>query len=274
MSFSTVDSPASARFKGPPPLARSSVVSLAKLAVVLSSFIMVSFFAITSYGSKSSSETKPQKTKKNAMAALTGSMAPDKGRLKILLDGQSVGSEQFEISPSAGLWIARGNTDIQAPGAKQTHVASTFRLQSDGTPQQYDWSAQGEKKASGSVRFQGGIATVQLDLGGTKPFDEEHTFSSPRIAVLDNNLYHHYAILARIYDWNKRGKQSFPVLIPQDITPGMIEVDATGKETIDGASYETLKLTTPDLEVTLYLDQSHRLMRLAVPGSKVVVVRE
>jgi hypothetical protein len=216
----------------------------------------------------------PQKNKKNQSAVLIGSMAADKGKLKILLEGQSVGSEEFEISPLAGSWVARGTTDLQAPGAKHTRVASTFRLQSDGTPQKYEWSAQGEKKASGSVTFQGGVATVQLDLGGTKPFDEEHTFGSPLIAVLDNNLYHHYAILARLYDWNKKGKQAFPVLIPQDITPGTIELDANGKETVDGASYETLKLTTPDLQVTLYLDSSHRLMRLAVPVSKVAVIRE
>ncbi|HXN22146.1 MAG TPA: hypothetical protein VOA41_05315 [Candidatus Dormibacteraeota bacterium] len=228
--------------------------------------LVLIFFEGASHGA-------PQKNKKN-QSALVSSMAADKGKLKILLEGQLVGSEEFEISPLAGIWVARGATDIQAPGAKPTRVVSTFRLQSDGTPQKYEWSAQGEKKASGSVTFQGGVATVQLDLGGTKPFDEEHTFSSPLIAVLDNNLYHHYAILARLYDWNKKGKQAFPVLIPQDITPGTIEVDAKGKETVDGASYETLKLTTPDLEVTLYLDSSHRLMRLTVPVSKVAVIRE
>lgn len=245
----------------------ASVLLSSSLALLLSVIVVLIFSERVSQGA-------PQKNKKNQAAALTASMAADKGKLRILLDGQQVGSEEFEISPLAGVWVASGTTEIQAPGSKPTHVASTFRLQSDGVPQKYEWSAQGEKKASGSVTFQGGVATVQLDLGGTKPFDEEHTFGSPLIAVLDNNLYHHYAILARLYDWKKKGKQTFPVLIPQDITPGTVEVDSTGKETVAGASYETLKLTTPDLEVTLYVDASHRLMRLVVPASKVAVVRE
>src|SRR2546429_4276711 len=33
------------------------------------------------------------------------------------------------------------------------------------------------------------------------------SFNSPLIAVLDNNLYHQYAVLARIYDWSKRSEE-------------------------------------------------------------------
>lgn len=235
-------------------------------AFVLTALMALSFFA-------EGLQATSQKNKKDQPAS-AGSLAPDKGKFKILVDGRTVGSEEFEISPSGGIWVARGTSEIEAPGAKHTRIISTFRLRGDGTPERYEWSAQGEKKASGSVSFQGGVATVQLDMGGTKPFDEQHTFGSPIIAVLDNNFYHHYAILARLYDWKKKGQQTFPVLIPQDITPGTITVDASGKETVEGASYETLKLTTPDLAVTLYLDPSHRLMRLGVPAAKASVVRE
>jgi hypothetical protein len=35
-----------------------------------------------------------------------------------------------------------------------------------------------------------------------------------------------------------------------------------------------LRVATTDLEVLLYLDSNHRLMRLEVPSSKVSVVRE
>jgi hypothetical protein len=91
---------------------------------------------------------------------------------------------------------------------------------------------------------------------------------------LDNNLYHQYAVLAHIYDWSKRGAQTFPVLIPQDRTPGSIIVEATGALSAEGKSYEGLRVTTSDLEVMLYLDATHQMQRLEVPAAKVSVVRE
>ena len=117
------------------------------------------------------------------------------------------------------------------------------------------------------------VNTLNLD-GATKPFEQENTFASPRIAVIDNNIYSHYAILARLYDWAARGPQSLQVLIPQDLTPGTIKLEAAGTQQVDGTSLELLRATTESLEVDLYLDSSHRLMRLTVPDSKVVVLRE
>jgi hypothetical protein len=115
---------------------------------------------------------------------------------------------------------------------------------------------------------------MSLELEGAKPFVQDFTFGSPRVVILDNNLYHHYALLARLYDWNARGAQTFPVLIPQEMTPGMIAVEALGPQQVDGAALELLRVRTADLEINLYFDASRRLVRLDVPTSKAVIVRE
>ena len=111
-------------------------------------------------------------------------------------------------------------------------------------------------------------------MQGARPFEQTLSFNTPLVAVLDNNLYHQYAVLARVYDWSKRGAQTFPVLIPQELTPGTITVESTGSASADGKSYEGLKVTTSDLEILLLLDNNHRLMRLEVPAAKVSVIRE
>ena len=111
-------------------------------------------------------------------------------------------------------------------------------------------------------------------MQGAHPFDQTFTFGTPIIAVLDNNLYHQYAVLARVYDWSKRGPQTFPVFIPQELMPGTITAESTGAATLDGKSYEGFRVSTADLEVDLYLDANHRLMRLEVPAAKVSVVRD
>jgi hypothetical protein len=92
--------------------------------------------------------------------------------------------------------------------------------------------------------------------------------------VLDNNLYNQYAILGRIYDWNAKGTQSFPVLIPQDATPGSIDVESLGPKNVDGANLEVLRVHSTDLEIQLFFDVKLHLIRLEVPAAKVVIVRQ
>ncbi len=200
--------------------------------------------------------------------------APEKGKFNILLDGKSVGHEDFEIVASGGGWTAHGTTSIKPPQGASSTVSGTLTLQPDGVPMTYEWSSQAEKSNSAHVVFANGVAKMTLQLQGARPFEQDLSFSSPLIVVLDNNLYHQYAVLARVYDWSKRGTQSFPVLIPQELTPGTITVDSVGSVSAEGKSYEGLKVVTNDLEIALYLDGNHRLVRMEVPAAKVSVVRE
>jgi len=198
----------------------------------------------------------------------------DKGKFNILLDGASIGREEFEIEPSGGTWIAKGSTFMKTPDGKSSKVTGTLTLQPDGAPLSYDWAAQTDKNNSAHILFVNGVAKTTLQMQGAAPYNQDNSFGSPIIAVLDNNLYHQFELLARIYDWNKKGAQTFPVLIPQQLTPGAISVEATGTAAAGGKSYEGLKATTSDIEILLYLDSAHRLIRLEVPTAKVAVVRE
>jgi hypothetical protein len=209
--------------------------------------------------------------KKPASAA---SFVSEKGKLNILLDGKSVGHEEFEIESSGGGWVAKGTSTLQTPDGKSTKVDGTLTLQSDGVPVRYDWTAQADKTNGAHIVFANSVAKITLEMQGARPFEQDLSFNSPLIAVLDNNLYHQYAVLARLYDWSRRGAQTFPVLIPQELTPGTISVDWAGALNAGGKTYEGLKVTTSDLEVILYLDPNRKLMRLEVPSAKVAVVRE
>lgn len=199
---------------------------------------------------------------------------PEKGKFNILLDGKSVGREDYEISSGGGGWTAHGTTSLKPPEGAASTVTGTLTLQPDGAPVSYEWTSQAEKTNGAHVLFANGVAKMTLQMQGARPFEQDLSFASPLIVVLDNNLYHQYAVLARIYDWTKRGTQSFPVLIPQELTPGTITVDWVGAVSAEGKSYEGLKVITNDLEIVLYLDGNHRLVRLEVPSAKVSVVRE
>ena len=213
----------------------------------------------------------PNKTAAPSGAAM---FAQDKGKLTIKLGGQTVGHEEFEIAPSGAGWRAKGTADIKPPEGGASKIAGTLTLQADGAPISYEWTSQAEKTNGAHILFANGVAKITLEMQGARPFEQTLSFNTPLIAVLDNNLYHQYAVLARVYDWSKRGTQTFPVIIPQELTPGTITVESVGSASADGKSYEGLKVTTSDLEILLFLDGNHRLMRLEVPAAKVSVIRE
>jgi len=203
-----------------------------------------------------------------------GVLQPDKGKFSVLVDGKAIGHEEFEIAPNGAGWLAHGTTTIKVDKGADTTVTGNLTLQPNGSPVAYDWSAQADKTNGAHILFANGVAKITLQLQGSQPFEQALTFGAPLVVVLDNNLYHQYAVLARLYDWNKKGPQQLPVLIPQDITPGTITVESTGSASSNGKTYEGLRVTTSDLEILLLLDSTHKLMRLEVPSAKVSVVRE
>jgi hypothetical protein len=215
-------------------------------------------------------QAAPQKKAANSGAAF----APDKGKFSIQLNGQTVGHEEFEIAPSGGGWIAKGTTNLKPPQQPESKITGSLVLQPDGAPISYDWSSQTDKTNGAHILFANGIAKITLEMQGARPYEQDLSFGAPLIAVLDNNLYHQYAVLARIYDWSKGGAQTFPVLIPQELTPGTVTAESVGSATSNGKTYEGLKISTTDLEILLLLDSNHRLMRLEVPSANVAVVRE
>ena len=209
--------------------------------------------------------------------AAPGVLIEDKGKLTIKLGGQTVGHEEFQIAPAEGGWLAKGASDIKPPEGAPSKVTGSLTLQSDGAPISYEWTTQTDKSMSAHVVFANGVARISIQVKGADPlhpFEQDLSFNTPRIAILDNNLYYQYAVLARMYDWSKGGEQTFPVLIPQDLTPGTVKVLSTGSAIADGKTYEGLKVSSSDLEILLLLDSNHRLIRLEVPEAKVSVIRE
>jgi hypothetical protein len=205
--------------------------------------------------------------------AANPAFAPDKGKFKILVNGQPAGTEEFSLSANGGNWVARGNAEIQTPQGA-AHITGNLELRSDGAPVRYEWNMQGAKKAASTIVFNGATATVELRMEGARPFTQQFTFNSDRVIVLDNNMYDQYAILARLYDWDKKGAQTFSVIVPQEMTPGSVTVESLGKQDAgSGEKLEQLRVKTEDIEISLFLD-GQRLVRIVSPSANAEIVRE
>jgi hypothetical protein len=200
-------------------------------------------------------------------------LVADKGKLRILISGQVAGREDFEIAPSGSEWIARGSTDAKPAQGASTRIMGALRLTPGGAPISYEWSTQGAKKASANIAFQDLTATIELHLEGAKPYTQQFTFPNPRIAVLDNNMYHQYAVLAHLYDWQRKGPQIVSVLVPQSMTPGSVTIEPLASPSAGNSSQRALSVKTEDLEVDVFLEAG-KLQRIAVPSANAEIVRE
>ncbi|MGB6484527.1 MAG: hypothetical protein WBE86_13660 [Candidatus Acidiferrales bacterium] len=202
------------------------------------------------------------------------SLSPQKGKFRDMVNGKEVGSEEFEISSDGGGWLARGSASVRSAQGPETHITSQLQLRADGAPAHYEWTTvTGSKTAGASVDFDNGTATIHVQVNGGTPYTQQFFFKTPVIAILDDNLYHQYAILADLYDWSKKGPQTFSVLIPQEMTPGTITVEALDPENSNGKSLDRLRVRSQDLEIILYLD-GNRLERVSVPSSNAEIVRQ
>ncbi len=61
-------------------------------------------------------------------AGATPVFSADKGKLRITINGQTVGAEDFEISPSGDAWIERSSMSAHAPGGVE--IKAEGQLQS------------------------------------------------------------------------------------------------------------------------------------------------
>lgn len=220
-------------------------------------------------------EPAAKKTKQERSAPALAPFAEDKGRFRVLVDGQPVSTEDFQIARAGSDWTARGTVEITSGGGA-AKLTSSLRLRGDGTPVKYEFTmtAQDGKRSGVDVVFEGGTARTETQTSGSASFSQDFFYETPRVVVLDNNLYHHYALLARMFDWKSKGAQTFQVLIPQDLTPGSVTLEYLGEQPIGGGKLEALRMKSADLEVFLYVDSNRRLMRLVVPDAKAEVIRE
>jgi len=218
-----------------------------------------------------------QKGKNKKGTVETGVLVEDHGTLKIQVDGQPAGSEEFEIKESGGEWTARGTAEVAEENGGAAKVTGKLTLAADGVPLRYEWTASGSRKASGAVAFEGTLAKMESKLeGAAGPFTQEYHFNAPPVVILDNNMYHQYEILARLYDWEHKEAKTFSVLIPQDLTPGSVTAEYGGQQLVDERKVDVLRVRSTDLEIDLFCDpeRGERLVRLEVPSAKAVIVRQ
>ena len=87
--------------------------------------------------------------------------------------------------------------------------------------------------------------------------------------MLDTNFFHHYFLLLDRFAAGKGTTQHFQVFVPQEATPGILQLEYLGKEE---GKHKWLAKT--EVDVFLWADDKMHLQKLVVPSAHVEVVRE
>ncbi|MFI5173459.1 MAG: hypothetical protein ACHQKY_01275 [Terriglobia bacterium] len=227
----------------------------------------------------------PANEKKQAAPQGAKTTAPlagiEKGTFNIYVDAEQKGTEEFDLEPVGNQFVAKGKihlTITRDENPVQYFIETELVLKPDYDPVRYSMAQKFDGNTSSIIMtFQANKATADFKTGsGTETRDYQLT---PGVALLDDNVFHHYALLARRYNYDKGGLQEFSAFIPQESIGGILHIIYKGDETIDvggkGVPVQHLLVDTNDLKLDLYVEgKEHRMVKMEVPSSKVVVVRQ
>lgn len=199
------------------------------------------------------------------------------GVLLVSSGGEVLGRERFRVSRSGDGIEATAEIDMQV-GDTRVRQTTSMTLSLSGEPRSYRWQMKEPRSAKIEVKFQDGRAVVVFPLDNGGKDQKEFHFNTGRVALLDNNVFHHYILLARLYDFTEGGVQTFPVLVPQSVHPATLTVEDKGPESITVKQGTVLgrrlEIVTTDNRIRLWLGENNRFLRLEVPSAGVTVELE
>jgi hypothetical protein len=237
------------------------------LAVVLSGCFLA-FSGLQAQSKLKDTDTAP---------VFTGS---DRGVFRISSNGQVVGKESFQIVAEGNNFKASGETQLSIERLKEK-VTFNIKASVQFTKNFEFISYQVNQEAGGNqvrarVKFKPVLSEVVYDTG--KESDPRSIELKRDVMVLDDNVYHHYILLARRYDFLKGGQQEFAAFVPQQFMSGAVTIADKGTEQTEVGpvkmSLQHLLVDTGDLQINLWLDSNHLLKKISVPQSNVEVIRE
>jgi hypothetical protein len=185
---------------------------------------------------------------------LLAPVVTESGRFTIKQNGKIIGTEEFSIRTKDKGYSVEGRTRLDGD---PTTLTSRMELDENLVPTVYEYT-----RGKGTIRVTVDKTSSELTVVENGKEDSTNFHYPPAASIVDNNFFHHYLILLyRV----KSAEQSLAIFVPQDMQVGLAKVKSTGKMTY------ALEVGSVKLEATV--DESGRLLRLAVPAAKVVVER-
>jgi hypothetical protein len=204
----------------------------------------------------------------------------DEGIFIIALAGRAVGRESFKIRSSSGKVEAQGEIRLHIEQNGKTVSLQSFPdlvLDPQLRPITYTWNQKGPQSSRLEVDFGGKLARVRYTTANGNEDNRDFELP-PDVAVLDDNVIHHYQLITARYQAMGGGKKTFPVFVPQEALPSLLTVEDMGNAvtTTDGGTtaLRHLLITTDLAHIDLWVDEQQHLERVSVPAAQLEAIRK
>ena len=219
-------------------------------------------------------------------ASLSASAPParekvnDRGEFVLIFAGHEIGKESFEIETKRDKIEASARIDLRMQQDGKTVELRSFPrlvMTPELTPVSYEWSQKGAQSSHLEVSFEASRLTAKYHTVNGE--DDVREFELPRdLVILDNNVIHHYQIIALKYLRAGGGEKTFRAFIPQEALPGSLTIEDAGSDRVDvGGREKLLKrllVTTDNARIDLWIDNENRLQKIAIPAGQLEVYRK
>jgi hypothetical protein len=202
----------------------------------------------------------------------------EEGQFVILVSGREIGHEKFSISSSSDSASSSSVTEFRDPARNQTvRIETQLNMNGSFLPKDYQRRTEiGGQKASLSAKFTPGQASFEYPVAGVPR--KTGLLVGDKYVLLDENVFHHFVFLARLFDFNSKEKyQSFEVVIPQELDNGTVKISDAGKEKISvrrkNKELHHLKLDSGLVQIDLWVDDQKIVHRMALPAKEIEVLR-
>jgi|WetSurMetagenome_2_1015567.scaffolds.fasta_scaffold43349_2 hypothetical protein len=217
----------------------------------------------------------------SAVSVRSGEQASsrEESQFSINIAGKEVGKEKFTILTSAENISSSSILEFQENGKKGHKMRIETQLTTDAqfVPKAYQLKTDTDGQ-KGSIRGTFAPAEAMFEISGSGAPRKSGLLVGDHYQILDSNVFHHYAFIARAFDYNGNEKsQSFEVVVPQELDRGVLKVSNAGMEktSLRGKTKNLyhLKADSGQLMLDLWVDEQRILHKIEIPAKKIEIIR-
>jgi hypothetical protein len=214
----------------------------------------------------------------------------DEGTFAIFQNGQRVATETFTIRqyPDSNITSSQLHGEASASGTKLEQT-SELTLLPNGSLSRYEWKQLAPTRASAVVEPSDQLLVMRTTAADGKTSPDQSFFLTPETFILDDYFFSTREVLLWRYlasscrprpggDGCDLIRQRFPILIPRQRTSAQVFIEFKGYDDtpLNGRPQHLrhFVIQTEGPEWHLWLDSSHKLLRISIPDTNTEVLRQ
>ncbi len=209
----------------------------------------------------------------------------DAGSFGIFLNGKRIGTEKFQIEQQGAASVTTSEVSVD-DGTVKAAQSCELKLGAMGDVQRYAWRELSPGKGQAVVEPDKDLLIQRVSATASSKAEEQPYILPPSTPILDDYFFSHRELLTWRYIAEackgqtqcKMDPAQFAVLVPRQRTSMSVAMAYAGREKIAvrGVQRELdrFNLQADGVDWALWLDESHKVVRMLIVANNIEVVRD